>query len=137
MERDAQHDYLSYLQHQTEEKKHHRMAERNNQSLEMNKYGAVMPENGQSPAFLGLLPFESDRKRQLDVIDRKFGFAVPKYLETLTNTIRQKEQQSIGNNRQYNPTEPGRLRVLTEGAPMRIRSQMNSPTMNNPEGSPG
>jgi len=91
LERDAQHDYLSYLQNQVEENKKHRLMERNNQSLELGRYGAVAPECGQSPAYLGLLPFETDRKRQLELIDRKFGFAVPKYLEALAKNIREHE----------------------------------------------
>lgn len=101
LEKNAQNEYLSFLQHQTQEKKHYRMVERNNQSLDTGrKYGAVTPEYGQSPAYLGLLPFETDRKRQLEVIDRKFGFAVPKYLESLAKQIREQQPRPVYRNEQ-------------------------------------
>jgi hypothetical protein len=59
-----------------------------NQSPELNRTRDLSPENAHSPAFLGCLPFSNDRKRQLDVIDKKFGFIVPKYLDIISQKLR-------------------------------------------------
>lgn len=79
MDKDAQHNYLEFLKGQVEEKHNRLIQERTmNNSVEPARIRTDSPELSPSPAYLGVLPYSHDRKRQLEVLDRNFGFSVPR-----------------------------------------------------------